>query len=116
MGLIKKTFSSWDSNYGPGVKKKALDLIEAKTMSEMLPEAKSQCPVKYGPLRDSGNVIRDGNSVLIGFGKGPSQKYAVVQHERMDYHHKVGKAKYLQDPFNQMSKKIIDESLKEAMK
>lgn len=60
-------------------------------------------PVDTGILRDSGMVsepeIGDGEiSVSMGFG-GAAEAYAVVQHERMDFHHTVGGPKYLERPF-----------------
>lgn len=59
-------------------------------------------PVDQGVLRASGYVAPPVEepgavSVTLGFG-GPAQAYAEVQHERLDYHHKVGQAKYLEIP------------------
>lgn len=60
-------------------------------------------PVDTGVLRASGMVAApeiDGNtvSVAMGFG-GAASAYALVQHERLDYHHSVGGPKYLERPF-----------------
>ena len=65
--------------------------------------AKDQTPVETGVLRDSGHVdlpvIEPGSvTVTMGFG-GAAEDYALVQHERMDFKHKVGNAKYLERPF-----------------
>lgn len=59
-------------------------------------------PVDHGPLKTSGHVQRPqldkgGSVVVLGYG-GPAVKYAVVQHERLSYKHKVGQAKYLEVP------------------
>ena len=56
-------------------------------------------PVRDGFLRASGHVLlpQPGPVVVLGYG-GPSVPYAVVQHERLDYKHKVGQAKYLETP------------------
>jgi len=59
-------------------------------------------PVERGPLRASGHVLepqkdQQGVYVIMGFG-GPAVAYAVVQHERLDYKHRVGQAKYLERP------------------
>jgi hypothetical protein len=59
-------------------------------------------PVKRGALRASGHVLppqKDsaGPFVVMGYG-GPAVKYAVVQHERLDFKHTVGQAKYLERP------------------
>lgn len=34
-------------------------------------------------------------TAVVGFG-GPAQVYALIQHERTDFHHTVGQAKYLE--------------------
>mgnify|MGYP001358431563 CR=1 FL=1 len=64
-------------------------------------EAVEECPVKDGHLRGSHKCIRDDNKkqVKIGFGSGNSASYAQKQHDDVGLHHNVGKAKYLQDPF-----------------
>jgi len=59
-------------------------------------------PVDRGPLRASGHVMppqadAGGTVVIMGYG-GPAVKYAVVQHERLSYKHRVGQAKYLERP------------------
>ena len=69
----------------------------------MIGEAKLEVPVDLGPLRDSGIVLPPNarGEVECGFG-GPSEPYALVQHENLSFSHTVGKAKYLEDPFNRM--------------
>ena len=59
-------------------------------------------PVDTGVLRATGHVelperTATGINVELGFG-GPAVIYAAVQHERLDYHHPVGQAKYLEGP------------------
>jgi hypothetical protein len=57
-------------------------------------------PVKDGILRGSGYVELNADGelrVTLGFG-GPAGAYAVPQHERLDYRHTVGEAKYLEKP------------------
>lgn len=91
-------------------------------------DAKELVPVDTGNLRDSGFTITsslenlgptaepsgearasvdDGRTVnaVVGFG-GPSAEYALVQHERTDYHHRVGQAKYLETAVNQRVEEI----------
>lgn len=76
---------------------------------EIITESKARrVPVDKGPLRASGHVERrDENEVVAGFGgvagtgnvDGDSNRedvgYAVVQHERVDFSHEVGEARYL---------------------
>ena len=59
-------------------------------------------PVDTGTLRGSGIVdmpivTGQGASVEFGYG-GAASQYALVQHERMDYRHTSGQAKYLEQP------------------
>jgi hypothetical protein len=59
-------------------------------------------PIQGGTLKNSGFVeapdLRVGDiSVKIGYG-GQAEDYAVVQHERLDYRHTTGEAKYLEKP------------------
>lgn len=68
----------------------------------IMTDSKTQVPVDLGTLRASGTVLQPEHTagkvtVTIGYG-GPAQAYALVQHERADYQHRVGKAKYLEDP------------------
>lgn len=53
-------------------------------------------PRDTGALAGSGQVAgpRPDKSVLLSFGDQATE-YALVQHERLDFHHKVGEARYL---------------------
>jgi hypothetical protein len=57
-------------------------------------------PVDTGALRSTGRVEGglSGPAILarvtLDFG-GPAAPYALIQHERLDYHHPVGEARYL---------------------
>lgn len=58
-----------------------------------------------GTLRASGTVHepeREGRkiSVTLSYG-GAAIEYAIVQHERLDYHHTTGQAKYLESVLNE---------------
>ncbi len=59
-------------------------------------------PVDLGILRASGfvkppQVDGEAISVTLGFG-GAAKDYAIIQHERLDFKHRVGGAKYLERP------------------
>lgn len=93
-------------------------------------DAKALCPVDTGTLRDSGftltssldsmgpkasptpevrALVRTTQSevtAVVGFG-GPSAPYALVQHERTDFHHTVGQAKYLETPVNARAGELL---------
>lgn len=71
-----------------------------KAMGRTMPKG-----VVPGTLRASGRVsepVRDGVniSVILSFG-GPAIPYAVVQHERLDFFHTTGQAKYLESVLNE---------------
>lgn len=77
----------------------------------MTPSKRNFVPVRDGHLRNSGHVVADKGElrVTLGFG-GPAGignagqtnsldvGYAIVQHENLDFAHKVGEAKYLEKP------------------
>lgn len=93
-------------------------------------DAKVLAPVDTGTLRDSGFTLTGSLSAVgitaqpsaearalakntptevtavVGFG-GPSAPYALVQHERTDYHHTVGQAKYLETPLKARAPELL---------
>lgn len=73
---------------------------EAETV---LTASKQEVPVDRGILRSTGHVAPPvvrarAITTQVAYG-GPAAPYALRQHEELGYHHPVGKAKYLQDPF-----------------
>jgi hypothetical protein len=98
----------------------------------ILTEAIDEAPVDTGTLRRSGTVTvgskADGGQVYAAAEAGTEMKdafpneigkekavyisfntpYARRQHEELDYNHpRGGKAKYLEDPFNRLKKKVV---------
>lgn len=77
-----------------------------RDMAGVMAESQQIVPVDTGALRDSGEVDRPetsgGNvSVSLHYGGG-SVDYALIQHERLDYHHpNGGSAKFLEVPLHQ---------------
>lgn len=69
----------------------------------VMTEAKQRAPVDLGPLRNSGYVtLPEASSapqVELGFG-GAAKEYALIQHERLEFKHEVGEAKYLENAIN----------------
>lgn len=69
----------------------------------IMSESKLQVPVKWGTLRASGvvdlpHMTGAGVEVVLGYG-GAAASYALIQHERSDFHHSAGrKDHYLSDP------------------
>lgn len=90
--------------------------------------SKTEVPVDLGPLRASGHVDlpverAGGVDVVLGFGgpagvgnQGETNRerigYALIQHERLDYRHTVGKAKYLSDPAEAQAPRMAPEIAK----
>lgn len=65
--------------------------------------SQQQVPVDTGVLKASGAVLGpimsyNGVEVQVGYG-GAAKAYARRQHEETGWRHRVGKAKYLEDPF-----------------
>ena len=71
--------------------------------NNIMAESKTIVPVDTGTLRATGSVFPpevsgDTIEVTLGYG-GAASAYAVVQHERTDFHHPgQGQAKYLEKP------------------
>lgn len=81
----------------------ALDVQDFKDgLDDLMEEIKANyVPIDVGNLRDSGYVrgpfqTSNGWAIEIGFG----EEYAWIQHERLDYYHPHGQAKYLEEPLN----------------
>lgn len=74
-------------------------------------------PVDTGTLRSTGRVVEDGKDILLVFG-GSAAPYALVQHERLDFQHTVGEARYLVrgvERFKKEGGKAADKALAEQM-
>ena len=60
-------------------------------------------PVDTGRLKDSGKVIQENNNTVYvtyeAFNPENGYEYAPIQHEVLDFHHNIGQAKYLEEPF-----------------
>lgn len=69
---------------------------------KIMRDSKELVPVDTGALRASGHVkapevSAGGVEVEMGYG-GAASAYALIQHERLDYNHPSGQAKYLEEP------------------
>lgn len=83
---------------------------------EIMTDSKQRVPIDLGALKGSGYVTspvrtRGKIAVELGYG-GPAKDYAVAQHERTEYKHETGEAKYLENAINAASggaaKRLID--------
>lgn len=82
----------------------------------------SQVPHELGDLERDGAASVDPDTLTsaVSYGRNPeTAKYAVPQHERMDYVHDAGRnAKYLENAFNserQVAAQIITEQTRRGM-
>lgn len=73
--------------------------VEAEAIMK---DSKELVPVDTGVLRASGHVELpsiDGQGVKVEMGYGgAAERYALIQHERLDYNHPNGQAKFLEQP------------------
>lgn len=73
--------------------------------------SKQIVPVDTGALRSSGFVAQptqSGNTHQIDMGYGgAASDYAVIVHERLDTHHPVGQAKYLEQPLREAAPHLL---------
>lgn len=72
-----------------------------------------QTPLDFGPLRGSAyvtapEVTESSVMVEIGYG-GPAAAYAVEQHERLDFAHEVGNAKFLENAINKAAPTLVSD-------
>jgi len=73
---------------------------------EIAEESRAQVPKKSGALQENCKVEALGKmNVTVGY----DLPYAVVVHEDLQSRHESGKAKYLEDPFNQKAENIIED-------
>jgi len=76
----------------------------------VMTNAKQRAPLDTGVLRASGYVtlpqVGPRPRCEVGFG-GAASAYALIQHERTEYHHEVGEAKYLEKAFNDVDCRTI---------
>lgn len=135
MSTAKSMRSTWDGlaelkedllKLLPADALKIMETAGYETAEEIITEAKKLTPVLEGVLKSSGHVqlpVISGNQVEVsmGFGgpagagnQGETNRkevgYAVVVHENLEAHHKVGQAKYLEMPFDRMKDKMIEKT------
>ena len=78
-------------------------------------KSQARAPIDTGDLRGSAYAEIKGNKATVGF----SSKYALIQHERLDFSHpQGGEAKYLENPLKENRDKYINHiknSIKKAV-
>lgn len=93
------------------IKTQAAEALYQEAEIEMT-ESKKRCPVDVGTLRDSGHVqdpAEDANSISVTMGYGgAAEAYAIVQHESLEFHHKVGEAKFLESVLRESAPYLVE--------
>lgn len=79
-------------------------------MDAVMEDAKRRAPVDTGTMRASGGTLppeRKGTQITVtaGFG-GAASDYVVVQHEDLNFNHRVGEAKFLEKAMYERAVKI----------
>lgn len=82
----------------------------------VLEESQRLVPVDTGALKASGRVTRDGLEAVISYGAEDgagrngqdTAAYAVPQHERLDFEHPHGQAKFLETPLHSQAPKVAE--------
>jgi len=86
----------------PEAVNQALGAGQKKWAEGFLARTEELVPFSSGTLRQSARVGEPtsvGSEVATEFGYGgDASDYAIVQHERLDYEHNYGQAKYLEEP------------------
>jgi hypothetical protein len=92
----------WDRNADDKIAKKVFGVLR-QTATLIKGVSQSRCPVDSGTLRDSAVIDTDYTKyeVTVGYG-GAASKYALIQHENLQFHHDVGQAKYLETAFTEI--------------
>lgn len=79
-------------------------------------ESQRLVPVDTGALKASGRVSQDGLEATISYGSEDgagrngqdTAAYAVPQHERMDFEHETGQAKFLEVPLHSQASRVAE--------
>lgn len=88
----------------------AIKPLEKEVAEEILKEAKKNCPVDTGDLRNSGYVKKQGDGYAVGF----SADYAMIVHEQPQSYRKNGKRHFLSDAVEKVAGKN-NENIKEMI-
>ncbi|MGI6153697.1 MAG: HK97 gp10 family phage protein [Christensenellaceae bacterium] len=70
---------------------------------DLMQRSAAQAPTDSGELKASCYMQTDGTSVTVGY----AAPHAAAQHEDLTLAHKSGKAKFLEDPFNENAERYV---------
>lgn len=69
---------------------------------QLLDKSNALVPFDDGDLKKSGRAVAEGTSAAVGY----SADHAIKQHEKLNYHHDGGQAKYLETAFRANASEI----------
>lgn len=85
---------------------------------EIMNNSQDEVPIDTKALIKSGFIVEEGDSIIAGYGGPnakinpktgiPTEEYALRVHEDLSMHHDTGKAKFLEDPFNEACYNLDD--------
>lgn len=88
----------WNALWGKKVLDQAMNGLERWARVEALTQAKMDCPVDTGTMRNSLDVERsDAERCVYLGGGGAAKKYILRQELDRSLHHRVGKAGFIRD-------------------
>ncbi len=95
---MTKVKIKWDKSWAQKSEKYAMDGLERWARTLVLTQAKQDCPVDTGTMRNSLTVERSDSErcVFVG-GGGAAKKYIKRQELDRSLHHKIGKAGFIRD-------------------
>jgi len=92
-----------------------------KCAADLQNKSSNQAPIDKGDLRANCSVSPLQEEAGVFYYKvGYDLPYAIIQHERLDFNHpKGGKAKYLEDPYNENKRqyeRYVKDAVRQALK
>lgn len=111
--MISFTFTP-PSVHAGAVVHAAAEAVVGEAAQLVLEESQHLVPVDTGALKDSGRVSQDGLEAAISYGAEDgagrngqdTAKYAIPQHERLDFQHPNGQPKYLETAMHSQAEKV----------
>ena len=86
--------------------------LEKEVAEEILKEAKKNCPVDSGKLRESGFIKKQGDGYQVGF----SAEYAIIVHEQPQAYRENGERHFLSNAVEKVAGKNNEKITEMIMK
>jgi hypothetical protein len=96
--MARQVSIKWNASGAIRIVTRATVKATKALMEDVKDKAVEYCPLDKGDLRNSARVAYYGTSTVCYF----EEPYALIQHENLEYRHRVGQAKYLERAFNEV--------------